>query len=46
MSILIKAARGKGDLALIKQAIRQSIDTIAADKKFRGVRIVVDVDPV
>jgi primosomal protein N' (replication factor Y) len=46
MSILIKIPRGKGDLAQLKNIIRQSIDNLLKEKDFRSVRFVIDVDPV
>lgn len=46
MSILIKIPRNSGQLQGIKQRILTAIHTILAQKEFRAVRIVADVDPV
>src|SRR5690606_35751449 len=46
MTILIKIPRGRGNLAEIKHNIQSCIDRIAADKKFRNLRVIPDVDPV
>ena len=46
MSVLIKITRGQGDLPTIKNEIIKSIDSLQAEKDFRNVRVVIDVDPV
>jgi primosomal protein N' (replication factor Y) (superfamily II helicase) len=46
MSTLIKIPRGKGDLAIIKSLVSQSIDDTLKEKEYRSIRAVVDVDPV
>jgi len=46
MSILLKMVRGKSDLPSIKLHIQNSINTLSAEKAFRNVRFIVDVDPV
>lgn len=46
MSILIKIPRNSGQLQNIKQRIQSSVHAILAQKEFRTVRIISDVDPV
>jgi primosomal protein N' (replication factor Y) (superfamily II helicase) len=46
MTTLIKIPRGKGDLAVIKSVISQSIEDTFKEKEYRTVRAVVDIDPV
>lgn len=46
MSILLKIARGKGDLHQLKQQVHHSIQVLIKEKEFRNVKVVVDVDPV
>lgn len=46
MSVLIKITRGQGDLPTIKNEVVKSIDRLQAEKDFRNVRVVIDVDPV
>ena len=45
MTSLMKIPRGR-DLQSIKARILQSIDQLHADKKFRTVKFIVDVDPI
>lgn len=46
MNILLKIARGKGDLQQIKQSIHQNVQHLLKEKDFRSVKVVIDVDPV
>jgi primosomal protein N' (replication factor Y) len=46
MSILLKLFRGKSDLPRIKLQVQACINTLSAEKGFRNVRWIVDVDPV
>lgn len=46
MNILIKVQRGKTDLLHVKTTIVELIQSIAREKEFRNVRMVVDVDPL
>ncbi|MEX1241155.1 MAG: hypothetical protein WEB30_15635, partial [Cyclobacteriaceae bacterium] len=46
MNILLKMIRGKSDLNQIKLHIQDSTNMLSAEKTFRNVRFVVDVDPV
>ncbi len=45
MTILIKVPRATTALSQTKHRIREVIDLLAEDKKFRRIRVVADVDP-
>jgi primosomal protein N' (replication factor Y) len=45
MAILIKIPRDSGHLHEIKQVISQTIGLLAAEKNFRRVNTVINVDP-
>jgi primosomal protein N' (replication factor Y) len=46
MNILLKIARGKGDLHQIKLSLHQNIQSLLKEKEFRSAKVVIDVDPV
>jgi primosomal protein N' (replication factor Y) (superfamily II helicase) len=46
MRTLIKIPRGTSDLSGIKMTIHRCIEQLLKEKEFRGVRVVIDVDPV
>ncbi len=47
MNILLKIARGKGDLHQIKHGLLQNIQQLLKERRFSEVlSVVVDVDPV
>lgn len=46
MSILIKVPRNQGKLSALKQQISHITTHLSEDKKYRSVRIQLDVDPV
>jgi primosomal protein N' (replication factor Y) (superfamily II helicase) len=46
MTILLKIARGKGDLSAIKNTILSSIESLLKEKEHRNSRFIVDVDPM
>lgn len=45
MTVLIKIPRNQGRLAAIKRTLQETADELVAQKEFRKVRVVFDVDP-
>jgi primosomal protein N' (replication factor Y) len=45
-NLLLKIERDNVDLNAVKQFIREKVDEILAEKEFKKVQIVVDVDPM
>ncbi|HEY3403491.1 MAG TPA: primosomal protein N' [Ohtaekwangia sp.] len=46
MSILIKIARGKGDLPKLKHDIMHEVTEVQLSKEMKNLKVIVDVDPV
>lgn len=46
MSIMLKITRGKVDLSKIKSELVTKVHDIQSSKEYKGVKVVIDVDPV
>jgi hypothetical protein len=42
---MIKIEKGKVDLTVVKNAIKESIHTILQNKEYKNTYVVIDVDP-
>ncbi len=45
MDILVKAERDNKNLTAIKSNIREDLETLRANKSFKKVNVVLDIDP-